>query len=182
MQCSTEIVGTAAEEIIFEEEQEDGKFVDTAESFSNVEHILLEDKGEKEVECQTTSSKVFSFNCSKVDNKKKFSCFKCAKQFNRRSNLEEHERTHTGAKPFNCSLCDKKFRTSRHLSRHEKVHTGDKPFSCPRCDKTFKTSCDRKSHERIHTGVKPFSCSKCNKKFTQPGNLKVHERNHRAHQ
>ena len=44
---TTEIVGDAAEEIIFEE-HEDVKFVDTTESFSNVEHILLEDEGERE--------------------------------------------------------------------------------------------------------------------------------------
>ena len=35
---ATEIVGDAAEEIIFEE-HEDVKFVDTTESFSNVEHF-----------------------------------------------------------------------------------------------------------------------------------------------
>ena len=52
---------------------------------------------------------------SKPTFKQPFSCTWCGKVFISKSQLQTHERIHTGEKPFNCSKCDKKFSWSEHL-------------------------------------------------------------------
>ncbi|XP_073522082.1 uncharacterized protein [Phyllobates terribilis] len=108
----------------------------------------------------------------------RFSCSKCGKYFNKKSDLVRHQGTHTGEKPFSCSECGKCFTKKSNVVKHQKTRTGEKPFSCSECEKCFYQKSYLVSHQRIHTGEKPFSCSECEKCFYQKSDLVIHQRIH----
>lgn len=105
---------------------------------------------------------------------KRFGCLQCGKYFRCFSQLEIHQRSHTGEKPFRCSLCGKRYAQKGHLYTHQRTHTGEKPYRCPMCGKGFIQKCTLDMHQRTHTGEKPFVCVKCGKGFTKNCNLKKH--------
>ncbi|KAM7387162.1 hypothetical protein PAMA_009669 [Pampus argenteus] len=105
---------------------------------------------------------------------KRFGCLQCGKNFRCFSQLEIHQRSHTGEKPFRCTLCGKRYAQKGHLYTHQRTHTGEKPYRCPICGKGFIQKCTLDMHQRTHTGEKPFVCIKCGKGFTKNCNLKKH--------
>ncbi|KAM6957483.1 uncharacterized protein FYW47_011594 [Aplochiton taeniatus] len=116
--------------------------------------------------------KIHSLRTSSVA--KRFGCLQCGKYFRCFSQLEIHQRSHTGEKPFRCSLCGKRYAQKGHLYTHQRTHTGEKPYRCPMCGKGFIQKCTLDMHQRTHTGEKPFVCVKCGKGFTKNCNLKKH--------
>ncbi|XP_073521185.1 uncharacterized protein [Phyllobates terribilis] len=108
----------------------------------------------------------------------RFSCSKCGKYFNKKSDLVKHQGTHTGEKPFSCSECGKCFTRKAALNKHQRSHTREKPFSCSECGKHFKQKYGLVIHQITHTEEKPFSCSECGKYFTRKAALNKHQRSH----
>ncbi|XP_062857002.1 zinc finger protein 84-like [Trichomycterus rosablanca] len=109
---------------------------------------------------------------------KPYPCSDCGRRFREKGSLQRHQRIHTGEKPHHCSHCGKNFSNKTHLKDHQRIHTGEKPYRCGHCTKSFTQQSDLQRHQRIHTGVKPYHCSQCGKNFTQKGNLQKHQRIH----
>ncbi|XP_055043945.2 uncharacterized protein [Misgurnus anguillicaudatus] len=105
---------------------------------------------------------------------KRFVCTYCSKRFRCFSQLEVHQRSHTGEKPYRCTLCGKRYTQKGHLYTHQRTHTGEKPYRCLLCGKGFIQKCTLDMHLRSHTGEKPFSCTTCGKGFTKKCNLNKH--------
>ena len=59
-----------------------------------------------------------------IATKKVHPCSVCKKMFQRKSEVEIHEVTHTSAQPYNCSYCERKFNRISNKNRHERVHFG----------------------------------------------------------
>ncbi|KAM9363214.1 uncharacterized protein ABDE67_014264 [Symphorus nematophorus] len=87
--------------------------------------------------------------------RKSYVCRACGKAFSGLSNLEAHERVHTGEKPFRCDTCGKRFSEAGNLKKHQRVHTGEKPFSCEQCGKRFAWICNLRTHQQSATGCGP---------------------------
>ncbi|KAJ8019277.1 Zinc finger protein 20 [Holothuria leucospilota] len=77
-------------------------------------------------------------------------CRFCCKVFPCASDLESHERTHTGERPYECRYCSKGFIHWSHVKSHEFTHTGFRAFACCFCGKRFPLSTQCRAHERTH--------------------------------
>lgn len=75
-------------------------------------------------------------------------CTTCGKWFMKPSQLERHNRIHTGEQPFECHICNKRFNQKNTLSTHLKSHSGERPFHCPHCERAFTQKGNLKTHMR----------------------------------
>jgi len=77
-------------------------------------------------------------------------------------------------KRYICSTCFKGFNSPSDLQRHERIHTGVMPYVCEYCKKGFKQKNSLKRHYLVHTGEKPYECSVCFQRFQEKAKMKYH--------
>ena len=104
---------------------------------------------------------------------KRFICVECGKGFDRKVNLEHHEKRH-GKRAHKCKECGKRFAVVGDLRRHKRTHSEDKPHKCDISGKCYKTRGSLYTHTKIHTGEKPFMCMICSRYFRQKHHLEKH--------
>ncbi|XP_057352678.1 histone-lysine N-methyltransferase PRDM9-like [Manis pentadactyla] len=109
---------------------------------------------------------------------KPYVCRECGRGFTQTAHLIRHERIHTGEKPYVCGECGQGFTQKEHLIPHGRIHTGEKPYVCGECGRSFTEKSGLIRHERIHTGEKPYICRQCGRGFTLSSHLLRHERTH----
>lgn len=107
-----------------------------------------------------------------------FPCEQCGRLFGRKFTLDQHRRTHTGAKDYECSLCRARFTRSSHLDAHLRIHRNVRPHVCDECGRSFTKSSDLLRHRRIHSDRRDFQCAECAKRFKRPRDLQVHQLSH----
>lgn len=111
------------------------------------------------------------------ENATQFNCETCGKQFNRKSNLIEHELIHQKKFLAKCKTCGKSCRTASALKLHQRTHTGEKPYKCEICNqKSYAYNTDLKRHKRSAHGIlgTPYPCTLCTKIFYEPKLLRNH--------
>ena len=114
-----------------------------------------------------------------TQNKKKFVCDICVKEFKSKSAISYHMKVHKGARPYKCDHCLKAFSSQSALNLHRKTHLPP-AFKCDFCPTMFAQKINRDRHMNTHTGVKPYECELCDERFAQEYGLKVHRERHQS--
>ncbi|KAM7362690.1 uncharacterized protein ACRADG_013268 [Cochliomyia hominivorax] len=107
-----------------------------------------------------------------------FSCSFCGKLFHSKISLDQHIFSHIDDNTYKCNICNKSFKTFQCLDNHQIIHTDNKKFQCDFCEKTFRKKIQKITHERTHTGEMPFSCDQCDKRFRFRSALLAHVKSH----
>lgn len=103
-------------------------------------------------------------------------CAFCPKVLRGKSQLQIHERRHTGEKPYQCEQCNIRFTTVCNLRTHQKKHSESVGFPCKECGKQLSTNTALKDHMTIHTGERPHTCNQCGISFKRSTNLWRHNK------
>ncbi|XP_054287670.1 zinc finger protein 425-like [Macrosteles quadrilineatus] len=132
----------------------------------------------------------------------KFSCEKCGRSYNRKDNLQRHQKLECGQDPgffcpvcpyktkhkmigytsfkikdkFSCEKCGRSYNRKDNLQRHQKLECGQDPgFFCPVCP--YKTKHKNSGYEVVlKDGKERFVCVSCGRSYSRKPNLRQHQR------
>lgn len=105
-------------------------------------------------------------------------CITCELQFEDKSGLEEHQKSH---RPYSCEVCEKRFSQKCNLITHMRLHTGERPYPCSYCDKRFTQKGNLDAHLKTHTKEKPYPCPHCDKRFAFKSSMLSHAKQAHGH-
>lgn len=113
--------------------------------------------------------------------KPKFRCEICLKEFFQKVNLVNHTKTHNALnRSFNCDQCEKSFFERSHLLRHQNFHSVSRDYECTECGRFYKTERCLKVHKAVHSNFRKYVCqfAGCQKGFLSSSKLKQHSNVH----
>ena len=85
---------------------------------------------------------------AKTTKSHRYLCNTCGKEYQRKSSLVSHNKSHTNPLSLECSFCSRKFDDLSTLVKHRRTHTGERPYKCGQCGKSFAQSGNLRRHQR----------------------------------
>lgn len=106
---------------------------------------------------------------------RRYQCFLCRMEFQRKPSLEKHMKRH--ARDKRCSVCDANC-TATEL-RHHFCGQSDKQIACEYCGQAFGSIVDMVNHLEVHDAIKKYyKCSRCPKFYAMQRLTELHETRH----
>ncbi|XP_072035760.1 uncharacterized protein [Amphiura filiformis] len=145
---------------------------------------LRHEKIHKEFKCSTCSIRCATFKDMKRHEDKHFpdemKCHFCQELFKIKKDLWIHEETHD--QTVVCRWCAATFDKRQDLDGHERLHfiskTSNTIFECHYCQKICKSRKAWKSHLVSYSSIKAYECDICGKKYKQQGSYNLHMQRH----